>query len=318
LIHRGDSSRPAVYNPAVAADDRELEGKPVPEFVPGSLPGRYMLQNDPLAPRQSATTSLDAPPSATQQTDETPQSDAPASPFSRHEEQEAPTVQQHAIAAPSVPYGDNPPPGLASPAPVTAWEPIPAFPPNTISDPSRAIAQAPGSVYVNGQWFVPAGFSLRLRAFLVDWVILSILGWGLLALVQIPQPDPARELKLSMRALSELGSGRMPSRKVTEELDRLRRPALLAGWLNVALCAAYFIAFHTLAGTTPGKAACGLRLLRRDGSRAGINWCALRYLIYLAGARFLYGVFTMPFDPQRRALHDLAAGTNVFRELRWR
>lgn len=171
---------------------------------------------------------------------------------------------------------------------------------------------------VNARVYAPAGFILRLRAFVVDFVVLAILGLILLALVNLPQPDPARQLELTMRVLKDSTALRTSSPKVMDELAEMARPQRFAGWLNVALCAAYFILFHGLAGTTPGKSLNGLRVMRRDGRLPGIGPAALRYFIYFLTAKLAYGVFTMPFDRERRALHDMAAGTNVYRELRWR
>jgi uncharacterized RDD family membrane protein YckC len=157
-----------------------------------------------------------------------------------------------------------------------------------------------------------------LTAFLLDCLLLSLLSSLLLWLVKLPPADPVRELELSMQLLQSYSQGRLPSARLQGELAELQRPRQLAGWLNIALCAAYFILFQGLTGTTAGKAVRGLRVWRRNGQTLGLARAALRYGVYLLEAKLLYGVFTMPFDPQRRALHDLVCSTNVFREVRWR
>jgi uncharacterized RDD family membrane protein YckC len=185
----------------------------------------------------------------------------------------------------------------------------------------RDVVQAalpPGAIRIGSAIYAPAGFALRLRAFLIDFVVLLGLGTVLMTLVDLPQPDHERELVLSLHILKDALAFKASSPKLTEELAELRRPLHFSGWLNVALCAAYFILFHGLVGSTPGKAACGLRVLLPDGKLSGIGKATLRYLVYFLTAKLAYGTFTMPFDAQRRALHDIAAGCNVYRQLRWR
>src|SRR5439155_24189072 len=102
------------------------------------------------------------------------------------------------------------------------------------------------------------------------------------------------------------------------QLERILMPRCMAIVLGLAVCACYFVLFQGLAGTSCGKALYRLRVLRRDGRSLGLGLAALRYLVYLLDAKLLYGSFTIPFDPQRRALHDMVCGTNVFRAVRWR
>jgi uncharacterized RDD family membrane protein YckC len=164
----------------------------------------------------------------------------------------------------------------------------------------------------------PAGFGPRLLAFLLDWLVLIALFAALTYAVDLPRPDAARELKLSGEAFESFMRGELPRPAVQNELEELARPQRFLGWLNVALCAGYFILFHGLAGATLGKAACGLSVRRPDGSPLGVPRAALRYLGYFVLAKVFYGTFTMLFDQQRRAVHDFLADSNVFRELRWR
>ena len=164
----------------------------------------------------------------------------------------------------------------------------------------------------------PAGFGLRLRAFLLDWVFLALLSWGLAYIVHLPPADPSRALRLSSQLLSSAMRGELADRHVQDELDELVRPQRFLGWLQVGLCACYFILFHGLAGATLGKAACGLTVLRQDGQPLGLGRAAIRYLGYFILAKLFYGTFTMLFDPQRRAVHDFVSGSNVYHELRWR
>ncbi|MDY0748331.1 RDD family protein [Paucibacter sp. R3-3] len=86
--------------------------------------------------------------------------------------------------------------------------------------------------------------------------------------------------------------------------------SLFCNWL---LPAVYFIGFWTWQGTTPGKAATGLRVLdMRSGERPGPLQNLLRWLGYFVSAAPLgLGFLWAKFDPSRQAWHDKIAGTRV-------
>ncbi len=97
--------------------------------------------------------------------------------------------------------------------------------------------------------------------------------------------------------------------------------ALLAGsvgfefnrWNAIALAAAYFGLFPaTPLQGTPGKRACGIRIVDANGKPIGVLRSLARFLasvpsIGLFGAGFLSAAWTR----RRQALHDLVAGTLV-------
>jgi uncharacterized RDD family membrane protein YckC len=173
----------------------------------------------------------------------------------------------------------------------------------------------PGSVYRDGIAYVPAGLQPRVAAFILDAIILGLLHNALLALGHVSMGDPAAMLDYLGKMLDSLGSGGLPDMSTLERLEAIQRPLILAGWLNIGMCAAYFTIFHWLIGTTLGKGMLGLRVLRRDGGDLGLGGACLRYLVYLLTAKLAYTAWLVPLDAQRRALHDMAAGTNVFRAL---
>jgi uncharacterized RDD family membrane protein YckC len=89
--------------------------------------------------------------------------------------------------------------------------------------------------------------------------------------------------------------------------------AAAAGWLVVVT--AYFTAFWTGAGQTPGMRLMRLRLLTASGSPPGL----LRSLVRLFGlgvaiAIVFLGFVPALFDDRRRALQDFLAGTTVVYE----
>lgn len=167
----------------------------------------------------------------------------------------------------------------------------------------------------DGLAWVPAGLQPRIYAFLLDAIILSLLHSALVALAQINMGDPAMLLEYMMKQMEKLMSGAAPDLHSLSQVEQLQRPLLLAGWLNIGLCAAYFTLFHGLVGTTLGKGMLGLRVMRRDGSDLGLLPALLRYVVYAFTAKLGYTAWLIPFESQRRALHDIAAGTNVFRAL---
>jgi len=69
---------------------------------------------------------------------------------------------------------------------------------------------------------------------------------------------------------------------------------------------------HALAGTTPGKALCGLRLATRSGQKPSFGACAARSAAAaLSVLPFGLGIAWALFDPERRTLHDRLLGTLV-------
>jgi uncharacterized RDD family membrane protein YckC len=81
----------------------------------------------------------------------------------------------------------------------------------------------------------------------------------------------------------------------------------LAGW-------AFFYSAYTLAraGRTPGMALVGLRVVRRDGSVLDGGRAVLRVLVFpLSFLVFFLGFVMILIGRERRALHDVIAGTAV-------
>jgi uncharacterized RDD family membrane protein YckC len=76
----------------------------------------------------------------------------------------------------------------------------------------------------------------------------------------------------------------------------------------------YFVGFHGALGATPGKMLFGMRVVRADGEALSVPRALGRYLAEMLSAAALgAGYLITPFHPERRALHDLVAGTRVIR-----
>jgi uncharacterized RDD family membrane protein YckC len=75
---------------------------------------------------------------------------------------------------------------------------------------------------------------------------------------------------------------------------------------------AYFAGSWAVTGATPGMALFGLRVVRPDGTAAPVLAAVIRALTFpLSLALFGLGFLGILFQRQRRALHDLLAGTAV-------
>lgn len=74
----------------------------------------------------------------------------------------------------------------------------------------------------------------------------------------------------------------------------------------------YFAGAWAVTGRTIGMALLGLRVVRPDGTKASAASAAIRALTFpLSVALFGLGFLGILFHTQRRALHDLIAGTAV-------
>ena len=74
----------------------------------------------------------------------------------------------------------------------------------------------------------------------------------------------------------------------------------------------YFLAFWVWRGQTVGKMAMAIKVIRRDGHPLGVGTALLRLVGYLFSTLLFFAGFLMiPFDPQRRGLHDRLADTLV-------
>jgi serine/threonine protein kinase len=91
--------------------------------------------------------------------------------------------------------------------------------------------------------------------------------------------------------------------------------AWFAGAWALLAATLYFVLGHRLFGRTLGKWALGLRVTDRMGKRLSWKTAFLRFAASAWGliVAYLSGFLVAAFHPQRRALHDLLAGTEVRR-----
>jgi uncharacterized RDD family membrane protein YckC len=87
---------------------------------------------------------------------------------------------------------------------------------------------------------------------------------------------------------------------------------VLFGALLVAWCFTYWWASTAVAGRTPGMALVGLRIVDRVGAPLSGRHAFLRVVtLPLSFALFGLGLLGILVDPERRALHDVIAGSTV-------
>ena len=132
----------------------------------------------------------------------------------------------------------------------------------------------------------PAGFWIRVVAALIDFALFAI-------------------VKASL--------GMLAARVWRTDVD-------LAGLRGtIAMCTAlfvilYVVALHTLGGQTVGKLVVRVRVVGIDGAAPALGASVLRFLGYLLSLLpFGFGFIMAGLRTDRRALHDLLAGTHVER-----
>jgi uncharacterized RDD family membrane protein YckC len=100
------------------------------------------------------------------------------------------------------------------------------------------------------------------------------------------------------------------------QLD-LRGDRDLAGTGLVVWWFAYFVISWSTVGATPGMTLFGLRVVQPDGTSVGVARAVVRALAFsLSLTLFGLGFLLILFQRQRRALHDLVAGTAVIHVMR--
>jgi uncharacterized RDD family membrane protein YckC len=90
---------------------------------------------------------------------------------------------------------------------------------------------------------------------------------------------------------------------------------LFVGWLiSFALQIAYSVWMHGKFGATVGKMACGLRLVRANGTPVSYGLATGRFFAEFLSALLIYiGYIMAGFDEEKRTLHDRICNTRVIK-----
>ena len=133
----------------------------------------------------------------------------------------------------------------------------------------------------------PAGFWIRALAAIIDFAVFFV-------------------VYSSFRLLGARVSG--------ADLESSESLKPLASFFTLVFAGAYTSVLHCLGGQTIGKMIVGVKVAAAAGEPPPLGTALLRYLAYFASA----GIFTLGFvmaglRHDKRALHDLIAGTRVER-----
>ncbi len=131
-----------------------------------------------------------------------------------------------------------------------------------------------------------AGFWIRFGAKLLDWLILGVVNFlvGLVLGFIAPKTSPMLVLAYSM----------------------------VLYILQICIAAAYSGYFLSAHRATPGKMACGLQVVSPQGGQISVMRGVGRYFAeILSGMVLMIGYLMVPFDDEKRALHDRICDTRV-------
>lgn len=148
----------------------------------------------------------------------------------------------------------------------------------------------------------PAGFWARLGAYIIDRIFMSFVCtfvWGIvLSLTQWKFSPPPENMTTPDEALAYLHS---------------LGPVLIYWVLVILACGfLYEVIFNGTFGATLGKMAIGARIVQMDGARLTYGIAAVRWFCErLSDILFFTGYLFIAFREDKRALHDLLAGTRV-------
>lgn len=142
-----------------------------------------------------------------------------------------------------------------------------------------------------------AGFWIRLAAYLIDFVLLSLVMFIIVV--------------VSGSYLEDSTGPNQPIVPIAVETGTADRAITAIG--NI-LPIVYAIGFWTWRGQTPGKMALGIKIVRTDGYPIGFARSILRYVGYIiSGLMLMLGYVWIAFDPKKQGIHDKIARTYVVR-----
>ncbi len=159
-----------------------------------------------------------------------------------------------------------------------------------------------------------AGFFVRANAFIIDNIILSIVGAIFIYLMSLAG-------MVDLAAVSDIMNQYIDNPASTELVSKaLEIPGMSTFFTIWSLVqAAYFIVFHAIWGATPGKRLFHIHVEMADGERLSWGFSIFRFIasIVTQATIIFYGLgyLIVLIDPQKRALHDYIARTRVVHDL---
>ncbi|WP_295055194.1 RDD family protein [uncultured Fibrobacter sp.] len=155
-----------------------------------------------------------------------------------------------------------------------------------------------------------AGFFVRANAFIIDNLILSVIGALFLYVMSLAG-------MLDLNAVSEIVNQYIDNPGstdlVSKALDLPGMSTFFTIWSIVQ--AIYFIVFHAVWGATPGKKLLRIHVEMANGEKLSWAFSIFRFVasIVTQATLIFYGLgyLIVLIDPQKRALHDFIAQTRV-------
>lgn len=155
-----------------------------------------------------------------------------------------------------------------------------------------------------------AGFFVRANAFIIDNLILSVIGAIFLYIMSLAG-------MLDLNAVSEIVNQYIDNPGstdlVSKALDLPGMSTFFTIWSIVQ--AIYFIVFHAVWGATPGKKLLRIHVEMANGEKLSWAFSFFRFVasIVTQATLIFYGLgyLIVLIDPQKRALHDFIAQTRV-------
>jgi uncharacterized RDD family membrane protein YckC len=149
------------------------------------------------------------------------------------------------------------------------------------------VARVEGGAYAGPPAMRPAGFWIRAAALVLDSVFLFFVA-------------------LALDAVTRLIWGDLATRSTVIQASGMAFQILFPLF--------YFVLFHWRAGQTLGKMMVDIRVVLVDGGRLTLGVAVLRYFAaMLSAVVFGIGYVMAGLRADKRALHDLLAGTRVER-----
>ena len=146
-----------------------------------------------------------------------------------------------------------------------------------------------------------AGVGTRFIAVIIDGIVLGIIGFifGFIMAIVYPPPMPYEFFSIA------------------EYQDAATTYSLIINLGSLILSAAFYVYYLTNKdGQTPGKSAMGIRIVKLDDSKLGIDDALLRNVLgyFISSLFLLLGYIWAIFDSKSQAWHDKIVNTVVISE----
>ena len=155
-----------------------------------------------------------------------------------------------------------------------------------------------------------AGFFVRANAFVIDNLILSVVGALFLYVMSLAG-------MVDLNAASEIANQYIENPTSTELVSKALELPGMSTFFTIwsVVQAIYFIVFHAVWGATPGKKLMRIHVEMANGEKLSWAFSFFRFVasIVTQATLIFYGLgyLIVLIDPQKRALHDFIAQTRV-------